>query len=144
LTEQLHLVPEIKRTPYRDEEPFEKWKAKTRMIIANIFGQESAYVKEFNDVRFFPPVAHSGTTDSELLDFRVDGLAQCGAKLEAMISEIEQFWPETPVPEAKPSHPKAHQVEKLSIIFERFPSGIERDLSGQKVKLEVHCLIRPK
>ena len=85
----------------RDSPQFEKWKRDTRVAITNIFGSDTAHIKDFNRITFTPNYM---ALEDEYQEVYVTGLQYSVAILESMIEEIDQYWPSS-TPETKETSP---------------------------------------
>ena len=75
----------------RGSQDFQRWKRNTRVALQYTFGYDSSQVKEFANVRYTPIVYSLGTS---LEPSYQNGLDSAAAKLESMIEEIEEYWPD--------------------------------------------------
>jgi hypothetical protein len=113
LKQQLEPIAKLKTSP-RDPE-FDKWWEMTRTIIANLFGHESLQLANFAYISYIPKFYSSSTPESAWHRVHVSGLETAEAQLEALISEVTNFWSD----EAAPAEPSYDM--NLATIFERLP-----------------------
>lgn len=113
LKQQLEPIPKLKSSR-RDSPDFDKWWQMTRTVIANLFGQESPQLANFADISYSLMAFTSSTPDGTWQRAYVSGLETAEAQLEALISEVTNFWPD----EILPTGPTP--ATNLATIFERF------------------------
>ena len=58
------LLINVSELPYRNDGKLDALRRRAKMILSRIFGAESQYVKDMEDLRFYPSVAFSGMSDS--------------------------------------------------------------------------------
>lgn len=113
LKEQLRPIPQLKNLS-RDSAEFAKWQQLTKSVIANVFGQDSPQRRNFDSISYHLSYVSSATPDSAYQRAYVGGLEDGEAQLEALIAEIQNFWPDVE-DTAKPD-----TAEHLLLLFEKF------------------------
>ena len=73
---------------------FKKWQRDAAVAIRRAFGETSAYVAEFKDIRFTP--AHVPAPTTHWSEMYQSGLQSAEAMLKSMIEEVEEYWAEVP------------------------------------------------
>ncbi len=76
----------------RSSAQFAKWHRDTRIAIANVFGEDSAKIKDFTDIRYMRITSAYNTPESVLRKAYVDGLERAAYILQSMIEEVEEYW----------------------------------------------------
>ena len=92
LRNALDEISELKELPY-GKPRFKKWHRDTRLIVRNIFGEDSQESHEFPGLGIFPPYDHPdfGNHNQKIY---ISKLKDLSALLQSMISQIEDNWEE--------------------------------------------------
>ncbi len=93
LQRQIDELKTVKATA-RFGPTFQKWQRDTKVALLKIFEGDERQAREFDDIRFYPPVITDKT--SEYLEERayMRGLEEAEAFLESCIREINDYWSE--------------------------------------------------
>lgn len=133
LQRQIAAIKEL--TQEREGSPsFTKWRRDTAVVIAKIFGAEAKHTKEFEDLRYGLMAFSSSTPPSAHVDAYHRGLARAQAFLDSLITEVEEFWQDEPIPYSEDA------VSILRRLCERFHL-VARQLRaryGDRSTLDVH------
>ena len=79
----------------RDSPEFDKWHRDTRVAIANVFGEDSAKIDDFTNIRFRRGKATYAISESTIQKAYVASLQRAEYILESMIEEVQEYWPDT-------------------------------------------------
>lgn len=113
LQQQISEIAFLKKDP-SSLPVYEKWRRDTEVAIGKIFGEDSRHVKDFTDALFSLEVTKSYGVDVNFLKIFHNSLDDAQAILQSLISEIEDFWDDSP--EETPKNPLCI----LERICERF------------------------
>jgi hypothetical protein len=114
LEEQIKPIAHLKVLD-RNNSDFNGWWQKTRMILANVFGQDSLQVTSFLDIDYSLRVITNRTPPSAWQDAYVNGLQSAEALLDAQMAEVKMFWDDGAQPTGEED-----AVSALHRIFDRF------------------------
>ena len=89
-------IQRLKTLPRRSQD-FQRWSRNTEVAILNTFEGQSRHIKDFNKIRYSPPLFSSATPDQVFQRAYVRGLDSAESVLESMIDEINEYWEETEV-----------------------------------------------
>ncbi len=92
-------IPKLKRLSQgRDSHQFQTWEIYTPQVICRIFGEQSPYLKRFQEIYFYPlsynPSEDENKRRRERYETFVQGLDRASAILNSMLNELEEFWPD--------------------------------------------------
>lgn len=94
------LLSEADDLQILNDSGLEAFKKKLRMIIRNVFGKESEYLKELEEITFHPQAysfnyitGESGITKEQLEEIWLDGWRELVALVQVMIDEMKTFQP---------------------------------------------------
>jgi predicted nucleotide-binding protein len=90
LVEEAELVKKSRR----GSNEFATWYAKVKLSLANIFGEASRHLREFNNIPFSLSFWHDGTPDGDFEDAFERGMTVAVSYLRAMGEEVAEYWEE--------------------------------------------------
>lgn len=97
------LIDMMNKLPHRDEEKLDALQRRTEMIIRNVFGESSKYLKDLKHIDFFPMVAPADENYSN--ETWLSGKSEMLNLLIIMLEELKLFG----------IHQKADKVQKSGV-----------------------------
>ena len=89
LQKLLEQVPEIRAGGHRSA-ALSTWKGNLKIVLAELYGENSLRFKEFNRVWFAPGVFYGGQPDSEFIEAFNSGLDQATGFLKSRINDLSE------------------------------------------------------
>jgi len=83
------LIDEVNKLPYQDKEKLDALRRRAEMIIRRVFGESSKYLKDLNNIRFFP--LFLSTDKEELNKSWVSGKNKTLNLFNTMLEELKLF-----------------------------------------------------
>ena len=115
LQQKIDEIPSL-QADTASSEAFARWHASTKTVISHVFGMSSKQGSDFAQIHFWSQIAIiSPDYDNDAADRSVflDALRTARATLQAMVDEIQTFWPDDAPPASvtpPPLPPDSHKV----------------------------------
>jgi predicted nucleotide-binding protein len=95
---------------------FTQWYQAVKGALANIFGDASRHLREFNNIPFTLSFWHDGTPDSDFEDEFQRGMRVAISYLKAMQEEVAEYWEEPEMPPKLPDVSKVSRSRKVFVV----------------------------
>ena len=121
IRKSLDRVQELTRLRYGDP-AFDKWQRDTRVVLINVFGEDSRQQNDFDNISYSAPLAWvMDDSKGEIRRAYNHGLRVAEAILGSMVDEVEEFWKEETdsVPSTYASVEAATSTNKIFIVHGR-------------------------
>lgn len=106
-------VPTLKNQ-HESSSEFSRWNQTANGTISQLFGSDCQPLKDFRAITYSLGFWTSSTPDSAYHSAYVRGLQEAQGQIEALKTQIEDFWPDSP------QVAETNVMESLSLVFERF------------------------
>lgn len=121
LQQKIDAIPALSHRKYSSEE-FTRWQNGTESLIEHLFGSRSKQWSKFAEIQFWTPFgmvepeSYSASADRRIF---LDGLSTARATLQAMIEEIQTFWPDDAPPAPATPTPPPLDSRKVFLVHGR-------------------------
>jgi len=116
LKRQIDEIRKVKATA-KFGPTFTKWQRDTRVALTNIFSDDAAPAKEFEEIYYNLPGFSDATPESAHDSAYLRGLEEAEAIIESCVRQIVEYWPDNSNSKDQKDFNAYHLIEKLCSRF---------------------------